>query len=153
MKTTRFSALMLGADDSPKSQAPHVHPFVADGEVKVGDVVVITTAGVAIDDSAATHDLIAGVVVGFKDGSGFHVISQDADIGYVLGSGTVVLVAVSGSIAKCVAADAITVGETVVPDDSTAGRIKEGTTARTVVGRALTAAGTAGDIIPVLLGA
>lgn len=153
---TRLAALLPAMEDAHRNALGVgyiVHPFVCSGEVKFGDCVVITTDGeVVLTTTSGEFVNIAGVIVGGEMNGKLTVLSDDNDIGFAFADGTVVLVAVAGSIVKVVAGDTILITDTLIPSDSTAGRVEAGTTARAILGRPLGAA-LVGETFKALLGA
>lgn len=133
---------------------PHVieggaitHLFKASGAVKVGDVVILDTGGLV---KIATSGVPIGVVIGGIE-NGVPNLYDAGGTGHSFPDASLVFVAVSASIVTCVSGAAISLGDRLVVDSGTAGRVITGTVAGTLLGRALELAAGAAVNIKVLI--
>lgn len=115
--------------------------FKADGAIKVGDAVVLSTVGkVKIATSGTRVGVCVGGIVNGKPS-----LFGPANIGYSFADASIVFIRVNGTVV-CPSTGTVNIGDRVIISDSTAGAVKAGTTAGSVIGMALTASSVSANV-------
>jgi hypothetical protein len=137
-KPQRMSNLYLARFGWPATadteNGPVIVAFAADGALLVGDAVVVSTVGKV---KTATSGAPVGIVVGGII-NGSPAIFGLGSVGYSIPTGSVVFVAIAG-IAFAVTTGTVNIGDQLIHDTSTGGKLKTGTTAGSIFGKALSA--------------
>lgn len=130
-------------DDGPSG----IVLFKADGAIKVGDAVILSTVGKV---KIATSGAPIGVCVGGLE-NGTYNVYDEGGVGHSLADGSLVLIATSGIVSCVKDTNNTTIGDRVIVSDGTAGAIKSGTTAGSILGRVLETSSTTGATVKVLI--
>lgn len=153
LKPTRFPYIHCSTDaDGRAKVGGRTIVLKAAAALKLGDAVYLSAAD-TVNKSATVgnHDQYIGIVVGGKN-TNMEVINDEAlvNVATVADADEDVIVQIDG-IAYVIAAAAASAGDIIIPDTTTAGRVKAGTTATLIVGTLLEAPTGAADVARALL--
>lgn len=152
-KPTHFGAVLQGDSDVVQEAGGSVQVWRALVALNIGDGVFFTaTAGQVTKNTTVTAGHRLGIVVGGEQTAMMAVMDPTAVGQPAAGVSEMVLVQVDG-VAYGIAQPAdVAVGETLLLDTTTAGRLLDGITVGSILGQALEASTAAGQTIKVLLG-